>query len=154
MSTENEQHRVLFVKDGQETLTDSEPYDAARKTARRLDHEGYTVVATLTVDEARKHMRLVHVESLEQGPETYRGLTVPKSLRVDSVHAKERYGDWKRGVDAAMDLMRPMVETLHNDTPCALDHHGYCQEHGLPGMAPCPDGEARKLLKATEEAAG
>lgn len=78
--------------------------------------------------------------------ETYRGIPVP-----DDWGPVTDIDDWKAGVDAAMALLRPVVDALHDDSPCRLDHHGYCQEHGLPGPVPCPDGEARRLLKMTEE---
>lgn len=49
-----------------------------------------------------------------------------------------------RYVDAASLLKR-----LIDDDPCQLDHHGYCQAHGLYSP-PCPHAEAKKLLGEIE----
>lgn len=41
-------------------------------------------------------------------------------------------------------LLRRLV--AHEDDPCELDHHGYCQTHGLHSP-PCAVRVARKHLK-------
>ncbi len=79
------------------------------------------------------------------GPETYRGVAVPEGLRPNWDQPEAHW--WRVGVKAALDATVPLVESLHSDTPCSLDHHGYCQEHGLPGALPCPDEAARKFIK-------
>lgn len=83
---------------------------------------------------------------------TYRGVRVPDHLRRDRAENgpyAATFNAWREGVDSAMDVMRPMVEDLHDDSPCRLDHDGCCQSHGLP-TPHCPDGQARRLLKRTE----
>lgn len=85
--------------------------------------------------------------------EQYRGVLIPDDVRRDrdenSPYAA-RFHAWKRGVDAALGVAVPLVESLRYDSECSLDHHGYCQEHGLPGAIPCPDGEARKFITETK----
>ena len=34
----------------------------------------------------------------------------------------------------------------HEDQPCSLDHHGYCQEHDSFSEGRCKVAEARELL--------
>jgi hypothetical protein len=46
-------------------------------------------------------------------------------------------------LDEAHVLLRRLVE--HEDTPCVIDHNGYCQAHGLRSP-PCAVAEARRLL--------
>lgn len=82
------------------------------------------------------------------GPETYRGIPVPEILHHNWDQLEAHW--WRQGVKASLGVAVPLVGSLHSDTPCSLDHHGYCQEHGLPGAIPCPDGEARKFIIATE----
>lgn len=86
--------------------------------------------------------------------QTYRGVPVPERIQRDRDENRPYsalFHAWREGVDAAMGLMRPMVGALHYDTPCRVDHHGYCQEHSYLEEGPCPDGEARKLLETTKE---
>lgn len=79
------------------------------------------------------------------GPATHRGLPVPKSLLRNWDQHEASW--WRLGADAALGIAAPLVESLRYDSECSFDHHGYCQEHGLPGAIPCPDGEARKFIK-------
>lgn len=83
------------------------------------------------------------------GPETYRGIPVYEGLRPNWDQPEASW--WRIGADAALGVAVPLVESLRYDSECSLDHHGYCQEHGLPGATPCPDGEARKFIAATKE---
>lgn len=71
----------------------------------------------------------------------YRGVPVPALLPDEWEQTW-----WKRGADAALAVALPIVNGLYYETPCSLDHHGYCQEHGHLDEGPCPDGEAQKLL--------
>lgn len=73
----------------------------------------------------------------------YRGVALPQIY--DRMNITEQTW-WKRGADAALAVALPIVNGLYYDTPCSLDHHGYCQEHGHLDEGPCPDGEAQKLL--------
>lgn len=79
------------------------------------------------------------------GPETYRGIPVPEGLHHNWDQHEASW--WRLGADAALGIAAPLVESLRYDSECSFDHHGYCQEHGLPGAIPCPDGEARKFIK-------
>jgi hypothetical protein len=78
--------------------------------------------------------------------ETYRGIPVP-----DDWGPVGDVDDWNRGVDAALAVTLPLVESLHWDTSCSFDHHGYCQEHSYLADGPCPDGQAQKFIAATKE---
>lgn len=40
-----------------------------------------------------------------------------------------------------------LLDLLAEDTPCRLDHHGYCQEHYWFSEEPCPHREAHELLQ-------
>lgn len=84
-------------------------------------------------------------------PATYRGITVPRECLAYDGRPTQQF---RLGVDAALEQTLPVVEALHDDSPCSLDHHGYCQEHGLPGPIPCPDARARELLAAVRDKGG
>lgn len=86
------------------------------------------------------------------GPKTYRGIPVRETLHHNWDQLEAAW--WRTGVRAALGVAVPLVESLRYDSECSLDHHGYCQEHGLPGAIPCPDGEARKFIEATKEEGG
>lgn len=73
---------------------------------------------------------------------TYRGVALPALLPDEW-----EQGWWKKGVDAALTVTVPLIDSLYDDTPCSLDHPGYCQEHGHLDEGVCPDGEAQKLLE-------
>lgn len=75
---------------------------------------------------------------------TYRGVALPQIYGRMNITEQTW---WKRGADAALAVAVPLIDDLYNDTPCSLDHHGYCQEHGHLDEGPCPDGEAQKLLE-------
>lgn len=75
---------------------------------------------------------------------TYRGVPVPPSL-VPNLNQPEAAW-WRIGADAALDVTRPLIDSLYDDSPCSLDHHGYCQAHGLSG-SPCADAQAREFLE-------
>jgi hypothetical protein len=51
-----ELYQVLYVKDGDETLTDAEPYEDAQARAEKMDKDGYHVLSVMTVDGAKRHM--------------------------------------------------------------------------------------------------
>jgi hypothetical protein len=84
------------------------------------------------------------------GPDTYRGIPVQAGLRPNWDQPEAHW--WRLGVQDALGVAVPLVGSLHYDSECSLDHHGYCQEHGLPGAIPCPDGEARKFIKEARPA--
>jgi hypothetical protein len=139
VSTDDAIYRVLYLDgDGHERLTAAMSYDAARSRAKTLEAEGYTVGSVMGDVAARGYMHAKYA------PE-YRGVRIPGDLRADDT-PRGVFETWKRGVDAALDLTVPVVEALHDDSPCHLDHHGYCQEHGLPQPGPCPERQARVLL--------
>lgn len=46
---------------------------------------------------------------------------------------------------AAAEQMRRLLADLVDPDPCWLDHHGYCQAHGLHSP-PCPHARAKELL--------
>ena len=79
------------------------------------------------------------------GPQTYRGVTVPEVLRPNWDTAEASF--WRAGVRSTLDVAVPLLDALADDEPCTLDHRGYCQMHGLPAEGPCPDGAARQLIK-------
>lgn len=79
------------------------------------------------------------------GPETYRGIPLSEVLRSNWDTPQAMW--WRAGADAALDVAAPLLDDLADDEPCTLDHHGYCQMHGLPQPGPCPDGTARKLIE-------
>ncbi|QDN64397.1 hypothetical protein [Streptomyces sp. S1D4-14] len=79
------------------------------------------------------------------GPTTYRGIPVPGVLHHNWDQPEAAW--WRQGVKAALDIAVPLLDELHNDEPCVLDHHGYCQMHGLPQPGPCPDGEIQEFIK-------
>lgn len=57
------------------------------------------------------------------GPETYRGIPVPDRVRRDRDENRPYaavFHAWREGVDAALALLRPMVESLHYDTPSSI----------------------------------
>lgn len=83
------------------------------------------------------------------GPETYRGIPVRESLHHNWDQLEAAW--WRAGVRAALGVAVPLLDELHNDEPCALDHHGYCQTHGLPQPGPCPDGEIQKFIAVAKE---
>lgn len=80
--------------------------------------------------------------------ETYRGVPVPREcLAYDGKPTQQ----FRLGVDAALAVTVPLVESLHYDSTCSFDHHGYCQEHAHLADGPCPDGEAQKFIAAMKE---
>ena len=79
-------------------------------------------------------------------PATYRGVPVPAYLRPHWGLDRPAADWWRQGVDATLAAVVPVLEELADDEPCTLDHHGYCQMHGLPQPGPCPDGEAQKFI--------
>jgi hypothetical protein len=54
--------------------------------------------------------------------------------------------------NATITELRTVLDRLvgHEDDPCLLDHHGYCQQHGLSSV-PCATAEARKLLGGSDD---
>lgn len=40
-----------------------------------------------------------------------------------------------------------LLELLADDSPCRLDHHGFCQEHFWLAPGRCPHARAQELLK-------
>jgi hypothetical protein len=70
------------------------------------------------------------------GPATYRGIPVTESLHHNWDQHEASW--WRAGVNATLAVAVPLVESLRYDGECSLDHHGYCQEHGLPGGGPLP----------------
>lgn len=76
---------------------------------------------------------------------TYRGIPLPTGRTMNASELSQ----WKKGADAVLDVVRPMLDAVTYDTPCSLDHHGYCQEHGHLEEGPCPDGTARLFLEAS-----
>lgn len=61
--------------------------------------------------------------------ETYKGVRVPKGLRPnwDTFEA----GWWRKGVDAVLDTVRPLLEAVTDDVPCRTqDKDGRCWTHG------------------------
>jgi hypothetical protein len=80
------------------------------------------------------------------GPETYMGVQVPEALHHNWDQPEAHW--WRQGVKSSRQTVEPLLEELANDEPCTLDHHGYCQMHGLPQPGPCPDGAARQFIAA------
>lgn len=83
------------------------------------------------------------------GPKTYRGIPVPESLHHNWDQPEAHW--WRQGVRTTLVVAGALVGSLHYDSACSLDHHGYCQEHGHLSDGPCPDGEAQKFLAAMKE---
>lgn len=81
-------------------------------------------------------------------PEIYKGVPVPDGLRPNwDTH--EAYW-WKRGVQAAVNTVRPILEGQTDDEPCTLDHHGYCQTHWSGEVDErCAVAAAREFLEAS-----
>jgi hypothetical protein len=55
MTTEP-QYQVLYVKDGEETLTEPEDNKSAQTSAQHLDSQGYHVLSVMTVVGAKRYM--------------------------------------------------------------------------------------------------
>ncbi|MGY5634159.1 hypothetical protein ACW7N6_38100 [Streptomyces sp. UC1A3] len=91
----DERYQVLFQGgNGRDNLSDPEPLDDARHTARELERKGYTVGAVMDVKSAREYMEYRYAP-------TYRGVKVPDDVRND--HTPRRvYDAWRRGVDAGL----------------------------------------------------
>jgi hypothetical protein len=145
VSTENGQYRVLYLKDGQEILTDPEPMDLAKATAQRLDREGHEVHAVLTEYAARDHLRTRYNESLKQAPMTYRGVAVPDDLRGKHARAREQYAAWKRGVDAELDRAKPAASEP-KDFQWVIRIH-WDAEHTSPAVGPFGQTEADRKMR-------
>ncbi len=75
--------------------------------------------------------------------ETYRGVPLP----ADAPEHSLMRGAFKLGVLAALEVAVPLLEAYVNDEPCALNHHGYCQNHGL-SEAPCINTRSKEFLRA------
>lgn len=150
MSEDNtDRYAVVCFKDDQWTMSDPESKAGAFATAQLLKDRGYSPSVVLGEVAARGYLSAARGHRPPvNGPETYRGIQVPRELRPNWDRPEAIW--WRRGVDAALAVMRPAVDALHYSGPCSLDHHGYCQEHGI-GSIPCPDGEAQRLLEATKE---
>lgn len=54
---------------------------------------------------------------------------------------------FEMGVLAALETAVPLLEAYVDDEPCVLDHHGYCQSHGL-SEAPCINTRVKEFLRA------
>ncbi|MGW2213251.1 hypothetical protein [Streptomyces sp. NPDC001781] len=134
-------YRVLYIDaDGHEQLTAAMPYDAAYARARQLEGRGFSVVSVMESGAAVAYME-------DRYSPTYRGVKVPDGLRDDN-QPYVLYEAWKRGVDSVLGVVVPLLDELHDDEPCVLDHHGYCQMHGLPQPGPCPDAVATEFIAA------
>ncbi len=81
--------------------------------------------------------RLAEINALAQGDPWVIGREL-----VEVVNAQEAE------IAAARALLHRLVD--HEDIGCMLDHHGYCQEHGL-SAAPCAVAEARRHLAGTTQ---
>lgn len=79
---------------------------------------------------------------------TYKGVPVPEGL-IPNWDASEASW-WMRGVQAAVDTVRPLLEDLLDSEACALDPSGVCQTHwgNLLG-GECPVVVAREFLEAS-----
>jgi hypothetical protein len=44
-----------------------------------------------------------------------------------------------------VEKLEGLLNEVADDSPCRLDHHGFCQAHGFT-ESPCPVSEARTLL--------
>jgi hypothetical protein len=51
-----ELYQVLYVKEGEEVLTEPESNTEVTKRAKRMDEDGYQVLAVMTQEGARNHM--------------------------------------------------------------------------------------------------
>ncbi len=69
---------------------------------------------------------------------TYRGVPAPLGPTTAA---------WTKGVDAALALVRPIIDNLSKGGPCSLDHHGYCQAHWYGGVTECPEAVAQEFLR-------
>lgn len=121
------------------------------QTPAILDGRLRAVVDSLTPEGRQRLKVLVDARTAPappppvDGPETYRGVPVQAGLRPNWDQPEAYW--WRLGVQDALGVAVPLVDELADDEPCTLDHHGYCQMHGLPGPGPCPDGEARKFIR-------
>ena len=163
MSDDGERYQVVYFKNDEEVLTESESYDLAHVTARVLHGRGHRVGKVMSESDAQDYMRAKYgrtpetVNPYNPDSATYRGIPVPDRVQRDRVENSPYaavWTAWREGVDAALDITVPLVESLHFGTPCLFDHHGYCQEHGIPGAILCPDGQAQKFIAATKERGG
>lgn len=75
--------------------------------------------------------------------EKIKGIGMPADLPQDRIM---RAG-FKAGVLAALEVAVPLLEAYVDDEPCELDHHGYCQSHGL-SEAPCINERTKAFLAA------
>ncbi|WP_030248226.1 hypothetical protein [Streptomyces sp. NRRL S-455] len=82
------------------------------------------------------------------GPETYRGVTVPETLRPNWDQPEAHF--WRAGVSSTLDVAVPLVDDFIDPGACSLDHHGYCQEHGWFGENDCPNERAQEFIKSAE----
>lgn len=86
--------QVLFQGgNGRDSLSDPEPLEDARHTARELERKGYTVGSVMDVQSAREYTEYRYAPS-------YRGVKIPDGLRED--WPRSVYDAWRRGVDSAL----------------------------------------------------
>jgi hypothetical protein len=78
------------------------------------------------------------------GPETYRGVTVPEALRPNWDQPEAHF--WRQGADVALEATAPMLMAWADPKPCAVNEQGECLIHDYPPPL-CPDGEARRILR-------
>jgi hypothetical protein len=78
------------------------------------------------------------------GPETYRGVTVPETLRPNWDQPEAHF--WRAGVDVALEATAPMLMERADPRPCETNELGECLTHDYPPPL-CPDGEARRILR-------
>lgn len=78
------------------------------------------------------------------GPETYRGVTVPEVLRPNWDQPEAHW--WRTGTDAALEATAPMLMAWADPRPCETNEQRECLTHDYPPPL-CPDGEARRILR-------
>jgi len=78
--------------------------------------------------------------------------TIPKAIEF-----YRQYGPGplpRPGDTPEVKALREAAEDLIDDTPCRLDHHGYCQAHGWTGDRACPQVRLRLALRPFDERRG
>ncbi|MFH8805312.1 hypothetical protein ACH4F6_38190 [Streptomyces sp. NPDC017936] len=122
-------------------------------SAADIDRRLRDLLDSLSPEQLDRLAVLVHARTSKtpppptDGPQAYRGIPVPEVLRPN--WDQPEAGWWSRGADAALNAAVPLLLALADTKPCESDSLGACLTHDYPPPL-CADGEAQRLLKATE----
>lgn len=76
------------------------------------------------------------------------------SVHMQGCGPCEAHAEWLKNMAHIRTLTEMVRETTESEwrTPCRMDHHGYCQEHGDFSEGECYVPRSERLVKELEEA--